>query len=125
MDTLVNIVLLLIIVYLIRTLYLSYKAPNIIPEEIPMLKKETKGKMQIIDVRSARQFNKDHIKGSKNIQYGNVLRQQNKLPKDKKIIIVSQRGTQTGRIIANLIKEGFDVVNLKGGFSAWTKYQKD
>ncbi len=125
MYNIINLALLILIAYQFRTIYLSFKAPNIIPEELPRVKKEAKGKIQIIDVRSTMQFNRDHIKGSKNIKYGNLDRQMAKLPKNKKLILVSQRGTQTGRAVTKLNKEGFDAVNLKGGFRAWTKYQKD
>ncbi len=125
MDYLVNVLLIFIILYQIRTIYLGYKAPNVIPEEIQVVKKETKGKMQIIDVRSAGRFQKGHIKGSKNLNLGTLYKQLDKLPKDKKLILVSQNGTQTGRTVAKLIKDGYDAVNLKGGYRAWTKYQRD
>lgn len=125
MNNFLNLVLLILIFYQLRSLYISYRAPNIIPEEMPRVRKEAKGKIQIIDVRSKMQFNKDHIKGSRNIQFGNLYKQMDQLPKNKKIILVSQRGTQTGRAVEKLIKEGFDIVNLKGGYKAWTKYQKD
>lgn len=125
MYNLVNIILIIIIAYQIRTIYLSYRAPNVIPEELPIIKKDTKGKMQIIDVRSTGRFNKGHIKGSKNIHIGTLNGQLDKLSKDKKYILVSQHGTQTGRAVTTMIKEGFDAVNLKGGYKAWAKYQKD
>ncbi len=125
MYTLVNMMLIFIIAYQIRTIYLSYKAPNIIPEEIPLVKKETKGKIQIIDVRPEGRFKKSNINGSKNIPIGNFSKHLDKLPKNKKIILVSQNGTQTGRVIKTMLNNGFDVVNLKGGYRAWNKYQRD
>lgn len=125
MYNLVNVILLVVIAYQIRTIYLSYKAPNIIPEELPLIRKETKGKMYVIDVRSVGQFNKGHIKGSKNIPFGDLYQQMEKVSKTRKIILVSQRGTQTGRAVTKLEKDGFDVVNLKGGYKAWAKYQKE
>ncbi len=125
MDNLITVVLLLLIAYQFRSLYLSYKAPNILPEEISAIKKDTRGKMQVIDVRSSRKYQKSHIKGAKNIHLATISNHVEKLPKDKKIILVSTNGTQTGRLTMNLIKQGFDAVNLKGGHRAYLKHLKN
>lgn len=124
-DNLTTAILVFIIAYQIRSIYLGFKAPNILPEEIQILKKETKGKIELIDVRSSRKFNKDHIKGSKNIHLPVLSNNIQKLPKNKKIVLISSLGTQTGLTTTKLLKEGFDAVNLRGGYRAWTKYQKD
>ena len=125
MYGLAYIILLVIIAHQIRTIYLSYKAPNIIPEELPALKKDGKGKIEVIDIRSVGRFNRGRIKGAKHVAYGHALEYTLGQRKDRRYVFVSQNGSQTGRIIKSLLEEGYDVYNLKGGFRAWKKYQGD
>jgi rhodanese-related sulfurtransferase len=125
MYYLANLILLLVIAYQIRTIYLSFRVPNVIPEEIPALKKELKNKLQIIDLRTYGRFNKKNIKGSKHIPIGQFSSQIEKMSPDKKYILITQNGTQTGRAVKEMIDKGYDAFNLKGGFRAWNKYQKD
>lgn len=125
MYYLANLVLLLVIAYQFRTIYLSFRVPNIIPEEIPALKKQHKNKLQIIDLRTYGRFNKSNIKGSKHIPIGQFPGQIEKMSADKKYVLVTQNGTQTGRAVKQMIDKGYDAVNLKGGYRAWKKYQKD
>ena len=122
MDNIITSVLLIVIAYKFRSLYLSYKAPSVLPQEIATLKKETRGKMQIIDVRSARKYKKNHVKGAKNIHLSVISNHMEKMPKDKKIVLVSTNGTQTGRLTMMMRKRGYDAVNLKGGHRAYMKY---
>lgn len=123
MYNLINLLLLIVIAYQIRTIYLSFKAPNVIPEELPALKKETKGKVEVIDVRSAGRYRKENIKGSKNVPMPQVDQYTMGMRKDRTYVFLSQNGTQAGRVINRLLKEGYDVYNLKGGFRAWKKYR--
>jgi rhodanese-related sulfurtransferase len=123
MYNLVNLILLIVIAYQIRTIYLSFRAPNIIPEELSALKKESKGKVEVIDVRSISRFRKENIKGSKNVPMSQVNDYTMGMRKDRTYVFLSQNGTQTGRVISRLVKEGYSVYNLKGGFRAWKKYR--
>ena len=86
------------------------------PEEFRM-KVENK-KVQLIDVRTPREFTSGHIKGAKNIDFfsGKFITSFNALKKDKPVYVYCRSGSrsrQTANKIANL---GFkEIYDLKGG----------
>lgn len=78
----------------------------------------------IVDVRTPAEFNEGHIKNAKNIDfYGVKFEQQTQnLPKTSKILLYCKSGRRSAAAAEQLKKEGFDdLMNLKGGISAWEK----
>ena len=82
-----------------------------------------KGKVQLVDVRTKREYNAGHIKGAINIDFFDRLNfNQNfeKLDKNKPVYIYCQSGNRSQNAAKKLVKMGFtNVLDLRGGFMAW------
>lgn len=81
----------------------------------------------LVDVRTADEFGEGHIAGAMNID---VLEKDFKdiatktLDKDKTIAVYCRSGRRSLNAADILQKEGYSVVNLKGGYMAWKAYKK-
>jgi rhodanese-related sulfurtransferase len=76
----------------------------------------------ILDIRTAADFKKGHIKGAKNIPLSDFAASVDKLAvdKDKPVLIYCNSGNTVTRAIKLLKKAGFvQVNNLEGGIAAW------
>ena len=76
----------------------------------------------ILDIRTAADFKKGHIKGAKNIPLSDFAGSVDKLAvdKDKPVLIYCNSGNTVTRAIKLLKKAGFvQVNNLEGGIAAW------
>ena len=81
----------------------------------------------ILDVRTADEYAEGHIKGAILIDQNksDFVEQANaKLPKDKTIAIYCRSGRRSANSATLLAKEGYKLVNLKGGIIAWTKEEE-
>lgn len=87
-----------------------------------LLKKiQTKEPVNIIDVRSSDEFQKEHIPDSQNIPADNFLSNFESLDKNKDYVIVDDGSENIGATMAaNLARGEFkDVYYLTGGFFSW------
>lgn len=81
----------------------------------------------LVDVRTADEYNDGHIDGAKNID---VLKDDfekvalSALPKDKTIAVYCRSGKRSMKAVNILAKEGYKVVNLRGGWIEWTEYKR-
>ena len=76
--------------------------------------------INIIDIRSIEKFNNRHIDGSINIPFEKILINYNKyLDIKQKYYIYCQKGVQSRKLCQILIREGYNVVNVTGGYEAW------
>lgn len=73
-------------------------------------------KPQIIDVREPNEFIGGHIPGAKNVP---VRKVETYTPKGK-VYVICQSGARSKRAATILKSKGYDVVNVKGGMSAWS-----
>ena len=75
----------------------------------------------VVDVRSEKEFEKDHIKGAISVPF-DVLDIHNRfVNSQRKILVYSERGelsVEAARLIAN---RGFEVLNLEGGIVFWIR----
>lgn len=77
----------------------------------------------LVDVRTADEFNAGHIEGAQNID---VLKDNFRLnaikalPKDKTVAVYCRSGKRSLKAASILAKEGYHVINLKGGWLEWT-----
>lgn len=79
------------------------------------------GTIELIDVREPQEVAMGTIKTAKNIPMAQLLANPAKyLIKSKKYYIMCQSGMRSQRTVRQLQKEGFDVVNVKGGFGAYS-----
>jgi len=80
--------------------------------------------VQLIDVRTPKEFKEGHIKNAKIINFfdADFLTQMNKLKKDKPLYIYCRSGNRSGKAAAKLKELGFkEVYDLQGGILDWGK----
>ena len=76
----------------------------------------------LLDVRTAKEFDEGHLQNAVNIdvtQDGFVEIAKSMLPADKTIAVYCLSGKRSAQAAGGLTKEGYKVVNLKGGIEAW------
>ena len=89
------------------------KIPSIKTAELEKLLSD---RPQIIDVREPNEFKSGHIPGAKNVPLKKISAY---TPKGKAYIIC-QSGMRSKRASKLLKDKGCDIVNVKGGMSAWS-----
>tara|TARA_R110002012_G_scaffold321944_1_gene552603 strand:- start:50332 stop:50676 length:345 start_codon:yes stop_codon:yes gene_type:complete len=81
-------------------------------------------KVQLVDVRTSSEFSAGHIKNAANIDVFNSAAFEKKFEKYQKetpVYVYCRSGARSMSAAKKLVKMGFtEVVNLKGGYSAWT-----
>ena len=74
----------------------------------------------LIDIRSIEKYNNKHILNAVNIPLEQLLiRPEKYLLKDKKYYIYCQKGIQSRKLCQILINNGYNVVNVTGGYESW------
>lgn len=82
--------------------------------------KELKNIDNLIDIRSPEKYNSGHILNAINIPFNVLLiRYSDILNKNETYYIYCQRGIQSLKICDVLTKNGYDVINVTGGYEAW------
>lgn len=80
-----------------------------------------KGAVELIDVREDYEYEIANL-GGKLIPLNKVLSRSNEIPKDKEVVMMCKMGGRSKKAIELLQKEGFEnLINLKGGITAWQK----
>jgi len=82
------------------------------------------GGIQLIDIRTSREFNGGYIKGAVNINFfdRDFIDQMSKLDKGKEIYIYCRSGNRTSKAAARLRKQGFTkIYDLRGGILNWNR----
>ncbi len=82
------------------------------------------GDIQLIDVRTPKEYTDAHIKNAVNINFfdDDFFDQMSKFDKDKEIYIYCRSGSRSGRAASKLKEQGFTkIYDLKGGFINWSK----
>ena len=78
-------------------------------------------KVQLIDVREAKDFDNGHILGARNIPMTQMKNRLVEIRPDKPVYLYAQSELISGRAAAMLYKKGYrDLYHLKGGFKMWT-----
>ena len=90
---------------------------NFSPQEAYELLENDKN-ISLIDVRSLKEFTKDHIKGAIHVPMDMVV---SKKLEDKKLLVYSERGERSVEASRILSKRGFKVLHLKGGVVFWIR----
>jgi len=106
-----------------------FKEQNL-PDEIQIMDREaykeaiSKGKVQLVDVRTKGEFMSGHIKGAKNIDFfqGSAFETAfSKLRKDVPVYIYCQSGNRSQKAAKRLVDLGFTkVYDLRGGYRSWS-----
>lgn len=82
------------------------------------------GDIQLIDIRTSREYTSGYIKGAININFfdRNFMDQMSKLNKEKEIYIYCRSGNRTSKAAARLKGQGFTkIYDLKGGILNWNR----
>ena len=81
------------------------------------LEKRLKSNIQLIDVRMPAEFRRGHIKEAKNVPLSQISQfsPANKEP----IYVICHSGMRSKLAAKKLKKKGYDVINVRGGMSAW------
>ena len=78
-----------------------------------------KGKVQLVDVRTSREFNAGHIKGAKNFDFFNPSQFKKgvaTLDKSKPVYLYCQSGNRSRKAANRLLTMGFNqIIDLAGG----------
>ncbi len=80
--------------------------------------------IQLIDVRTPKEYKKGHLKNAVNINYydNDFLDEMSKLDKSKELYIYCHSGNRSGKAAKKLGEMGFTkVYDLEGGITNWNK----
>ncbi len=89
---------------------------NVSPQEAYALL-EYDNNITFIDVRSSKEFEKDHIKGAVHVP----MKSLEKFSSPKKLLVYSERGERSVEASRILSKRGYEVLNLEGGVVFWIR----
>ena len=89
---------------------------NVSPQEAYALL-EHDNNITFIDVRSSKEFEKDHIKGAVHVP----LKSLEMFNSSKILLVYSERGERSVEASRILSKRGYKVLNLKGGVVFWIR----
>jgi rhodanese-related sulfurtransferase len=73
----------------------------------------------ILDVRQPEEFREGHIAGAKLIPLGTLKTSLTDLPKQREIVCVCASGNRSSSAARMLVSAGYQVLNMRGGMSAW------
>lgn len=79
----------------------------------------------LIDIRSAREFEANHISGAVNIPQERLSRVKDMLPRSKRLILYCSHGSHSLLACNELRKMGFDAFSLAGGISCYRMLPED
>ncbi len=77
------------------------------------------GAVNVLDVRRAEEWREGHIKDVKNIVHTRLAAWLAEVPKDKPLALHCLGGSRSAYAAAFLERNGYQVANVTGGFSAW------
>lgn len=76
--------------------------------------------ISLIDIRSVERFNNNHIPNARNIPFEKLITNPSfYLNRDNKYYIYCQKGITSRNACQILTKQGYNVVNITGGYEAW------
>ncbi|MHC5112126.1 MAG: MBL fold metallo-hydrolase, partial [Planctomycetota bacterium] len=78
-------------------------------------------KVSVLDVRRATEFAGGHMPGATNIAHTRLAARLDEVPRDAKLLVNCLAGARSACASAYLKRAGYDVINLKGGMTAWEK----
>ena len=85
-----------------------------------------KKNVQIIDVRTADEYNNGHIRGAENIVLTSLENSLDKIDKDKSVIVYCQSGVRAAMATSILNRNGFkNIKTYSGGINEWTEKKNE
>lgn len=117
---------LLVLVLLISSCQAQTKSPTLVSSDAFQSKIETQ-KVQLIDVRTPKEFKQGHLKNAKNIHlYDQDFGAQiDKLDKKEAVYVYCKAGGRSAEAVEIMQNHGFtNIVELNGGTDSWTESGK-
>jgi len=116
---------LLLILLVIYTQSCIASKINEISQQQLLQEQLTANDIVLIDTRSAKEFDKGHIKGAINIDVYQIYRKMSEIPKDKKLVLYCRSGARASRALRILSHNGYDqLYHLDGDMNAWIQNHK-
>ena len=81
----------------------------------------------VLDVRTKAEYDDGHLIGAKLIDVNSsdfMVEALRTLPQDRPIAVYCRSGRRSAKAADMLVEAGWRVVNLKGGYMAWTAKEK-
>ena len=75
----------------------------------------------MVDVRTTQEWNAGHAPFATHVQLTDLARRMNRIPRNRTVVVVCRSGNRSRRACKQLAASGYDVVNLRGGMSAWAR----
>ena len=85
------------------------------------LAKWDKDSYTIVDIRDREAFQYGHITGAVNIPAAEIMERRPTFAKNQKIVLCCRSGAQSPAVVEKLRAQGYDAINLTGGYFAWLK----
>jgi len=73
----------------------------------------------ILDVREADEFAKARVEGAQNLPLSELPHRLNEVSRDQTVYVMCLSGGRSAQAVSHLSEQGYDVVNVDGGISAW------
>ncbi len=100
-------------------------AEQVLPPDTYQQKLQAEEEVQLLDVRTPKEYEEGHIDGAVNIDYfdENFLQQvEQRFDKNKPVMLYCRSGNRSAKATAIMEEAGFtEIYDLKGGFKAWPK----
>lgn len=103
---------------------MAFKIPKeITPQEVAEQLKQGKDLM-MLDVRESAEWVEGHVEGAVHIPLGQLMQRYIELDESQEIIIMCRSGNRSGLACELLHEKGYKVVNMTGGLSEWSDFNK-
>jgi hydroxyacylglutathione hydrolase len=93
--------------------------PNATPEELS--RRIASGEVNLIDVRALGEWDAGHIPQAQHRFLGKLPTNLDQIDRSKPVVTQCQSGMRSSVAASLLANAGFDVINLAGGYNAWSK----
>lgn len=78
-----------------------------------------KEKLPLVDVREINEWEKGHLDGAIHVPLSNLSAERNILDKSQEYYVMCHSGARSAKACQQLAQEGYNVINVMGGISAW------
>ncbi|MCA0438731.1 MAG: rhodanese-like domain-containing protein [Actinobacteria bacterium] len=96
------------------------KIPGELQPDVPAVTHDSlPDNAQLVDVRERDEWDLGRAPDAVHIPLGEIETRLDELPTSRPLVITCRSGGRSSRVVAYLIGEGYDAVNLTGGMLAW------